>query len=132
MFLTWHTLKNTGDGYSIGATYYMDTDYIPVAVRLYAEDAPDIEDAEFNIYKDGVTLFNDRSTKTFRTISGKFEADAETNITLTKGETQEVTADDFTEELLLEEGTFISCNILKDGGGRNFTIQLEIEKVSDE
>jgi len=38
--LTWHRHKIDGDETRIGPTYYMDAEYEPLAVRIYAETAP--------------------------------------------------------------------------------------------
>ena len=128
--LTWNALTDGGNKRSIGATFFIDAEYEPVAVRIYAEQAPDVEDAEFNIYADGVTIFADRSSPTFY-ITGGVEtgADAVTNIVLEKGENSEDAAQDFTEDIVLARGSWISCNLIKDGGGRNFSIHLELTEV---
>ncbi len=128
--LTWNALTDGGNKLSIGATYYIDAEYEPVAVRIYAEQAPDVEDAEFNIYDDGVTIFADRSSPTFYITGGvETEADPVTNIVLSKGENSNDAAQDFKESLELEKGSWISCNLIKDGGGRNFSVHLELTKV---
>ncbi len=128
--LTWNALSADGNKLSIGATYYIDAEYEPIAVRIYAEKAPDVEDAEFNIYDDGVTIFADRSSPTFY-ITGGVEtvADPVTNLVLEKGENSNDAAQDFLESLELVKGSWISCNLIKDGGGRNFSIHLELTEV---
>ena len=131
--LTWNALKSDGNLYSIGATYYIEADYEPVAVRIYAEVAPDVEDAEFNIYDDGTTIFGDRSSSTYYPMGGiEIQATPVTTILLMKGENNEVIAEDFKAGLLIEEGSWISCNLIKDGGGKNFTVHLELSKVSED
>ncbi len=128
--LTWNSLTDGGNKMSIGATFFIDAEYEPIAVRIYAEQAPDVEDAEFNIFDDGVTIFADRSSPTFYVTGGvETEADAVTNIVLAKGENSNDAAHDFDESLVLEKGSWISCNLIKDGGGRNFSIHLELSKV---
>ena len=135
--LTWNALDFTGNLLSIGATYYIDADYEPVAVRIYCEQAPDYEDAEFNIYDDGETIFADRSSPTIEATSGghqSFDAsttDASTNLTLAEGENESVDAEDFKEGLLIEEGSWVSCNLIKDGGGKNFSVHLELRQISE-
>jgi len=128
--LTWNCLSSNGNKYHIGATYYMEADYIPVAVRIVAEIAPNIEDAEFEIYDDGVSIFVDRAPKYRHTRTGMIESDgAITTVVLAKDESNEINEDDFTEDLVIEEGSFVSCNCVKDGGGRNFTVHLELESL---
>ena len=130
--LTWNCLSSGGNKYHIGPTYYMDADYIPTAVRIIAEEAPDVEDAEFDIYDDGVTIFADRAPKYLHTRTGKVESDgAKTTVLLHVDESEEVDADDFAEDTVIEEGSWVTCNCVKDGGGRNFTVHLELEKLDD-
>ena len=124
LILTWSAYKDHGNRRAMmPSAYYMDTDYVPIAVRLYAEFTPEIEDAEFNIYDDGVTLLTDRSTKKFNVTSGTFEADPETNVAISKGENTEVFTGDL-KDTIIAESSWVSCNIIKDGGGRNFTSNL--------
>ena len=130
--LTWNTLKSDGNLYSIGATYYIEADYEPVAVRLYAEVAPDVEDAEFNIYNNGETIFQNRASDTYYVTGGvQTKATPVTNVILTKGENDEVFAGDF-KDTVIEGGSWVSCNLIKDGGGKNFTVQLDLVRLSEE
>ncbi len=131
LILTWSAYKDHGNRRAMApSAYYMDTDYVPIAVRLYAEFTPEIEDAEFNIYDDGVTLLTDRATKKFRVLTGRFEADPEVNVAISVGENTEVSTGDL-KDTIIEEGSWVSCNIIKDGGGRNFTVQLELEPIGE-
>jgi len=127
--LTWSALSSGGNKYHLAPTYYMDADYTPVAVRIIAEEAPDVTDAEFEIYDDGVSIFVDRSPKyPHPTGSGKVESDgAITTVVLAKDESNEINEDDFVRDLTIEEGSLVSCNCVKDGGGRNFSIHLELD-----
>ena len=130
--LTWNALKSDGNLYSIGATYYIEADYEPVAVRLYAEVAPDVEDAEFNIYDDGVTILQNRASDTYYVTGGvQTKATSVTNVVLTKGGNDEVFAGDF-KDTVIEGGSWVSCNLIKDGGGKNFTVQLDLVRLSEE
>ena len=130
--LTWQTFKFEGNRYSIGPTYYIEADYEPVAVRIYAEVAPEIQDAEFNIYDDGTTIFADRSSSTWYRDGGvQTQGTPITNIALTKGEKDEVFASDF-NGTIIEGGSWVSCNYVTSGGGLNFTIQLDLVRLSEE
>jgi len=114
------------------SAYYVDADCTPIAVRVYAQVAPDVEDAEFNIYDDGVTIFSDRASHTYYPRGGvQTYASPVTNIGLTKGENDEVLADDFKDNTI-DSGSWLSCNLIKDGGGTNFTVQLDLEVVSED
>ncbi len=123
-------MASDGNQYSMPpSVYYLDMDCEPIAVRLYAENAPDVEDAEFNIYNDGTTIFADRASHTYYKTGGiETYASAVTNISLTKGENDEVLAGDFKDEVI-EAGSWISCNLIKDGGGKNFTVQLDLREI---
>jgi len=108
------------------SAYYMDTHYIPVAVRLYAEEAPSVEDAQFNIYCSGASIFPDRATHTYHPQGGiSVRANAKTYIALSKGSNSEDALDEFVEGTLAKD-SWVTCNLIKDGGGRNFTVQLEL------
>jgi len=127
--LTWHTLGSDGNQYSIGPAYYLNADYEPFAVRIYAEVAPDVEDAQFNIYVGGVTIFPDRATHTYHPQGGiSVRAAAKTYIALSKDRNSEDFSDDFAEDVLVSD-SWVTCNLIKDGGGKNFTVQLEIAPV---
>jgi hypothetical protein len=130
--LTWQCFQANGNKYHIGPTYYLEADYAPLAVRIVAEHAPDVDDAQFNIYDDGTSIFVDNAHVYRHTRTGQIESDgAETEIPLHKDESSEPYAEDFIEDSILEQGSWISCNIIKDGGGRNFTVHLELEKQTD-
>jgi len=40
--------------------YYVDVDYEPVAVRIYAQEAPHADDATFDILCNGTSIFKDK------------------------------------------------------------------------
>ncbi len=130
--LTWNTLEAFGNKYHIGPAYYIEAGYSPVAVRLHAEVAPDIEDAEFQIYDDGVPISGDRSTPAFSIRTGTYISDAVTTIALPINSTDDELAEDFKPNLDIEKGSWITCNCVKDGGGRNFTVHLELLRISEE
>ncbi len=129
---TWHALEAFGNKYNLGA-FYIDADFEPLAVRIKAEEAPTAEDAEFNIYVDGVTIFADTGTILTDSTSGAVTSTTvDTNVSLSKGETEEFLAGDFKPEIAIEQGSWLTCNIIKDGGGKNFSIALLLERISDE
>ncbi len=124
--LIWHLHKHQSTGTRIGATYYIEADYTPVAVRIYAETAPK-EDAEFNIYDDGVSIFSDRSVNLVNQTTGVVTVrSAKTTAVLPKGDNSEEDAEEFGSSII-DEGSWVHCNVIEDGGGENFTVQLELE-----
>lgn len=130
--LSWSTFKSGGNHYSIGPTYYMEADYEPVAVRIYAEIAPSDGDAEFNIYDDGVSIFSNKASDTMYPMGGvQTTASAETNIFLGE-ENSQVDAENFQESLIIEEGSWVSCNCIQDGAGRNLSVHLELRPLSED
>lgn len=110
--------------------FYMEAEYHPVAVRIRAETQPTVADAEFNIYADGVSLFEDHDYSYGTYIANSAAYRGDTNIHLAANSSVDEMAEDF-KEGTIESGTWLTCSILKDGGGRNFTVQLELEKVSE-
>lgn len=110
--LTWHREGVSADNVRIGPTYYLEAEYEPVAVRIHAENAPSDDAAVFDIKADGVSIFN-------------------STIALAKGQTTDEAADDFKAGLILSVGSWLHCQLLSTSGGRNFTIQLELERVSE-
>lgn len=130
--LTWNALGYTGNLLSIGATYYMEADYEPVAVRIYAEEAPSCGDAEFNIYDDGVSIFDNKASTTYDSVGTETYPAPDTNIFLCEGENEEVEAENFETGLLIEKGSWVSCNLIADGGGKNFSVHLELRQISED
>ncbi len=67
--LTWyHQGGVRGDESRTGETYYLDVDYEPVAVRIHAETAPDLGDAQFDIRADGVSIFANQTPEPVSTV----------------------------------------------------------------
>ncbi len=128
--LTWSCKRCEGNPTVLLPAYFLEGDYTPTAVRIYADTAPDVEDAEFEIYDDGVSSMNDKDynystyAANTATYSGTYE------IHLPKGENIDEMAEDF-NNTSIEKGSWITCAIRKDGGGKNFTVQLELEKLSE-
>lgn len=146
--LTWHLTDWRGGDERMGPSYYMEADYVPVAVRINAETAPHIEDAVFDIKDDGVSIFANRAVTYTRILSSSKPAfvngmtvtsghevttdPAKTTAVLSLGDNNETAAEEFKEDLLIEAGSWISCNVLATGEGRNFSVHLELMRVSEE
>ncbi len=129
--LAWSYEGVKGKGDRIGAACYAESDYSPIAVRIHAEQAPDYDDAEFEILKDGVSIMKNRVNTSYNAYGVVIPNPATTTVVLAKGETSEENAEDFASDLI-ESGTWLTCKLDKDGGGRNFTIQLVLESDSDD
>lgn len=113
------------------SAYYIETEYEKVAVRIYAEVAP-IRDAKIDILDDGVSIFSNRTSKAYNITSGADITGATTTeAVLPEGQTSDEVAEDF-NETLIEEGSWVYCNLVDAGGGRNFTVQLELHQVSED
>ena len=123
--LTFHHQEPIGNETRIGPTYYIEADYTPVAVRIHAETAP-TRDAKVDIFDDGVSIFQNRTPTVINRTTGRDETDAAvTEAVLATGENLEESAEDFSTSLI-EEGSLVHCNLVDAGGGRNFTVQLEL------
>lgn len=129
--LTWHFEGVRDSNARMGAAYFMEADYEPVGVRAHAETAPSYADAEFNIFKDGVSILKNRAP-TSTDIYGRITVPtARQTVVITKGNSSEDVAEDFLDAYL-EQGTWITCKYVAAGGGSNFTVQLELKRVSNE
>ncbi len=116
----------------LGAAHYLEADYQPIAVRIHAETAPQA-DAEFNILADGTSILNDRASYVQTADgSGVFKGRAASrSVVLPKGGTSEADAEDFIGNPL-SQGTWVTCEIVHNGGGKNFTVQVELETLAEE
>lgn len=128
--LTWNYFDYAGSETRMGPTYYIEADYAPVAVRIHAEKAP-IRDAKIDIFDDGVSIFNDRASKTFSAATGYSSNTPETEAVLGEGLNEEEYAEDFNGNPI-EQGSWVHCTLVDAGGGKNFTVHLELEKVSED
>ena len=128
--LTWHHKEAIGNETRIGPTYYVNADYEKVAVRIYAETAP-TRDVKVNIFDDGVSIFADNASRTYSSATGYSSNTPATEAVLAGGENSEVDAEDF-NNTILEEGSWVYCHIVDGGGGKNFTVQLELHQVSED
>ena len=129
--LTWHQKEAVGNETRIGPTYYIEADYIKVAVRIYVVTAP-TRDAKIDIFDDGVSIFNSRRYDSIDLTSGiRTVFTNETSVILVKGENADEIADDFSTKSI-EEGSWVYCNLVDAGGGKDFTVQLELHQVSED
>lgn len=123
--LTFHYHGTTGNEERMLPTYYIEANYTPVAVRIYAEIAPS-RDALVDIYDDGVSIFNNRTPRDHHPTTGRDETGATvTAATLGKGLHTEEYAEDFAT-ITIDEGSWVHCNLVDAGSGRNFTVQFEL------
>lgn len=129
--LIWHyegTIR--GDGSNIGPTYYLESDYEAVAVRIHAETAPNVEDAKFDIQdQDGVSIFANQTPTATSPLGRVTYTTSTTSAMLPQGENYEEDAEDFKEGINIEEGTWLHCVPVTGGNGKNFTVALELERV---
>lgn len=131
--LTWSTLTSEGNILTVLPRYYMEADYAPIAVRTWVEVPPHNDDAEFDIYVDDVSIFADRSSNTMYQHGGvQTYATAVTKQVIDDGESEQVDAEDFKNELVIEQGSWVTCRLIKDGGGKNFSIHLELRELDEE
>ena len=55
----------------------------------------------------------------------------DTTVGLPAGENLEEIAENFNDNTI-EKGSLVYCNLVDAGGGRNFTVQLELRQVSED
>ena len=113
------------------SAYYIDGEYDKVSVRIYAETAP-LRDAKFDIFDDGVSIFSNRTNRAWDITTGlEITGKVTTEAILPANQNSEEMAEDF-NDALIEEGSWVYCNLVDAGGGRNFTVQLELHQVSED
>ena len=121
-----------GGRLTIGPAFYADTDYEKVAVRVYAGKAPTSTPARFDIYDDGVSIFNERGFNRAHITTGVISTDgAGTYQILNVGETSDETIEDFTRDTI-EKGSWVTCEVTEESAGKHFTIQLELRSADEE
>lgn len=124
-FLTFHATEQVNDGTRMSpSAYYIDRDSVPIAVHIYAESAP-TSDAFVDIFDDGVSIFTNRTQKEVHPVTGVINVGIPLTATfLGAGQNAEEAAQVFIGETI-EEGSWIHAT-LKCGGGRNFSVQMEV------
>ena len=131
--LTWHEKNIKGNDTRIGPTYYMDADYAPKALRIHVEHSPVEGDVEVEIFKDGKTIFGDRASKVYYSGKGVTLAGIpQTTAVLARGDNYEVDAEVFLSDLILEEGSWVHCEVKKYHEAKNISVHLELEKLSED
>lgn len=129
--LIWSTLHYPESGVMLPA-YYLEGEYEPVAVRIYADSAPKVEACTFDIYDDGTSIFIDKDADNVdMTATYQHQHVANTKVSLEAGDTDELMADNFEDGLYIESGSWITCKMFNDAGARNVTIILELNKLSE-
>ena len=132
--LTFHGKESLAGSPRLGATYYIEADYTPIAVRIYAKDAP-TADAKIDIYDDGVSIFDNRTPRKLDQATGIVTiGTAVTSAILPKDQNSEEYAEDFDDETMdiIEQGSWVYCNLVDTGNGNNFTVHLELERASED
>ena len=126
-FLTFHLHGTTGNESVMLPAYYVDGEYEKVGVRIHAEIAPTRE-AKFDIYADGVSIFESRGVVEADSFDILQTVNDLTYCALTADNTTEELAGNFTADTL-NEGEWITCYCSDAGGGKDFTIQLELQST---
>lgn len=133
--LTWHSFEKMRNGDRIGPTYYMNAEYQPVAVRIHAETAPSLSDAEVDIFVDDVSIFTNRATtyKVASTVKGSTTTSdpVKTTVFLPIGDNIEVDAEDLIGNPI-GEGSWVHCELVEDGACENLSVHLELIEVNEE
>ncbi len=128
--LTWEVKGVASQDY-LGPRYYMDADYKPLAIRIHAGKAPTDDDAEFDILVDNSTILEDRTVDPGRRTDRAYTYTATTTVVLSKGDNYEIDAEDFSPDAVIEQGSWVWCKPIKDGAGRDFSIHLVLEELSE-
>ncbi len=113
--LTWHIPSIVGDGTGQGAVYYLDKDYEPVAVRIYARTAPNGGDLQIDIKDDGVSIFENYGLLTRGNKSTDWGEDFDLN----------------SEKMLMAQGSWITLDIPESGGAGDISVSLELISLAD-
>ena len=128
---TFHLHETSGNQAVMLPSYFVNAEYEPVAVRIHAVTAP-IREAKIDILDDGVSIFNDQGSQHVNKTTGVISTvGSGTAVTLAAGENYEESAEDFLDSTI-EVGSILTCNLVDSGGGRNYTVQLELHQVSED
>jgi hypothetical protein len=111
--------------------YYVESDCEPIGARIYAGTAPS-DDASFDIYNNGVSIFKDRGQESVDKTTGVISTiGSGTSIILSAGENSDEYAEDFNEDVI-EGGSWLTCICNKASGGRDITVQIELRQLSED
>ena len=130
--LVFHIHETSGNRVRMApSAYYIEADYELVAARIYTETAPKSE-AKFDIYDDGVSIFSNRVNRAWNITTGvEITGVADTTISLAPGQGSEELAENFNTETI-DKGSWVYCDMVDGGGGKNFTVQLELSPLPEE
>jgi hypothetical protein len=129
--LTWSFARFPEGGILLPA-YYMDADYEPVEVRIYADSVPKVNAAKFDILNDGVSIFNDKTEVANSTeLFYQMHHVPDTTVELAATQSSDTMVEDFKNGVMLDEGTWVTCKVTDDSGARNVTIQLELQEMTE-
>jgi len=94
--------------------YYLERDYTPAHIRVYAKKEPSGGDLQVDIKDDGTSIL----------ASYAF---------LPKGDNLEEDAEDFLDtESIMEVGSVVTCDVVVTNGADGITVQLELLSLNDE
>ena len=131
MIVRFHSHKD-GSKPFMAPAFYADKDHTKVACRVYADKAPSVNPATFDIYDDGVSIFNERGANRAHLTTGVIATyGAGTSQIINEKENSEAYIDDFTDGYI-SNGSWITCEIIDANGGDGFSVQLELEEAGNE
>ena len=93
-----------------GPVYYMDSDYTPTRLTIYARIPPHIGNMEFDILDDSVSIMKD-------------------SVTLPEGQSLDEDAEYLKSGVIIKAGSLVSLLVSETNGAKDVTIQLELEKA---
>ena len=131
--LTFHRESGAGAG-RMGPAYFIEADYTPTTVRIHSEETPTVGAAEFDIFDDGVSIFDNRASiiKALPSRRGPTTSQGtSTTVVLSEGDSVEEMAEDFNDNVI-ERGSWVTCELFKSGNGRNYTVLLELRKLTED
>ena len=130
--LIFHVHETSGNEVRMApSAYFMDGEYSKIGLRIYAATAP-IREATINIFDDGVSIFKNRTPTAYHATSGADITGADSyEVALAPGENLEEAAETFTDAII-RKGSLVYCNLVDSGGGRDFTVQLELHQESED
>lgn len=109
--LTWYLENLERDGVEQGPAYYIERDYVPVALRVLVRGKPDAGNLTFDIKDDGVTIL------------------ASTGF-VGKGDTREPDAETFPRRpATIQKDSIVTFDITSSGGAKGISVHLELDAV---
>lgn len=129
--ISFHLHGTSGNEAYMLPTFWVDADYEKVGVRILAETAP-VRDAKINIYDDGASIFSNRTNRSWNLTTGvEITPSTDTEAVLPANQNTEEIADDFNNNII-EKGSRLTCKLVDSGGGKDFTVQLELRQTSED